>query len=211
MLDTPDRVEPVTCTGCPGRDTCTTLCNKIQKEIRQGRFHEIDTKYGLQFFPVNKKEIRFSEYEAENSIRGLDGHFDDESGMVFNTGAVRTMKVKVFIERYLNGREYQDIADELGLDVHTVRSSFSSAKKDIAIVCGVLDARGGAARWVSKSKAKKFTDDQKCFLLSHFFGFTITEVGEIMGLPRMTAANRIKKMEKTFLDKFSEASSLPNT
>ena len=179
-----------TCDGCPKYGKCKTPCEEAKKVLwERGRTMERWQKDKIVIYPRNR-EINFSQLE----IKGIDDadDFALHDTIPWSSEDRRLMKTKVFIERFFNRVPCAELAEKYGVKENTIICMYRDAVKSIEKIIAAMDARKHGLKAVKNSK--RFTDDQKYFLLTYVFGFSGREVGEMFNTTRQKVDAKTRRL-----------------
>lgn len=181
------------CDKCLNRKHCRKPCYFVEQSLRSECVLLMEDKRSDNTTVVYSKwnETRLSDFmpddeQLENSkYMAVDP--DQEKRLIPEDEVPITpkqLRTKVFYERFFRGTPNKELADSLGIAENYCSAIYAEARKRVLAVVEALDGRDYGLTNVQKSKYS-FTDDEKWFLLSKVFGFSITEVSRMPGTPSL--------------------------
>jgi len=198
-----DKKESLTCRDCDKRESCNTLCRAIQLAI-----HEPGAVYerGNAVMPERNNVIQFSVLGAHALEQGDPDTFTEEDRLQLNSDALELRSSVVFFEHFFNGTSLSELAERMNTSYGNVWLMYREACERIEFLATMLDLRMAAMKLARKGNLNKFSYDQKVFLLSHVFGFSLKEVSTILGqYSQAWVKRKAQRMEKKYRAAFEAA------
>ena len=136
--------------------------------------------------------------------------FSNEDRLTFSTEELKLSQTAFFVERFFNGLSPDEIAEKYGTKRAAVYQGYHKAKGQIESLLDQIDRRHTGLK-AARSSKKKFNRDEQAFLLYQVFGFTMQEVGEMLGLHRRTAEVKVKRLVETYRKAFETVNAAGET
>ena len=96
-----------------------------------------------------------------------------------------------FVERFFNKASYKELAERYHVEENTIVTIYRQSIEQLSKMVDALDAR---REGLKATKAGRFTDDEKMFLLAEVFGFNRVEVARMFKRDHETVYRRVKSM-----------------
>lgn len=179
------------CNNCQEREQCQTPCKAV-KSILWANNHVMERHFPdrIEVYPQHVKEVQFSEIEDSQ----LD-KFSTADVIPWSSGDLRLRKTSVFVERFFNKVSCKELAERFGVKENTIVCIYAQALEHVERIIKALDAR---KEGMKATKADRFTEEQKYFLLTSVFGFSQAEVARMFKRDR----NRVNLIVKSMADRF---------
>jgi len=182
------------CETCEKRDQCRTPCKAVNAILRKNnRVMERHFENIIVCYPMGK-EVHFSELQKHQ----LD-QFSNDDVIPWTSGDTRLRQTTVFVERFFNKVPCKELAERFNVKENTIVSMYARAVEQLKKIIDALDAR---REGLKATKADKFTDDQKFFLLVNVFGFSGAEVARMFNRDQNRMNMIIKRMSNQYLTAF---------
>ena len=179
-----------TCLKCENREYCVTPCKIVNdllwddNRVMERHFEDIIVCY------PQHREVHFSELKKHV----LD-KFSEDDVIQWSSGDARLKKTAVFIERFFNNVPCKALAERYGVKENTIVCIYKQAVESLEKIIAALDSR---KEGIKATKAGKFTDDQKMFLLTSVFGFSGVEVGEMFNMDHKRVSMKVKRLSDKY-------------
>jgi len=152
-----------------------------------------------------KDRIVFYAQGREINFGALDefkpDHFTyDDTQDLFRSGKARLKRTAVFIDRFFYKRSIQDLAEKYGVKKNTIACMYRDAVNQINKILDILDQRRKGLKAVSHRN--RLSDDEKYFLLIHVFGFSCSEVAEMMEISPKALTQRMNRRFKGYREQY---------
>ncbi|MEI9477086.1 MAG: hypothetical protein WCO26_10975 [Deltaproteobacteria bacterium] len=175
-----------TCLMCDQHEQCETPCKDVNDILwKDNRVMERRLGNNIVCYPM-RKEVHFSEISEEQRES-----FTTEDVIPWSSADLKLRKTTVFVERFFNKVSCKELAERFGVKENTIVCMFKQAVEQLEKMIEAMDAR---KEGLKATRAGKFTDDQKFFLLIQIFGFNGYEVAKIFGLDHRVVSMRVKRM-----------------
>jgi hypothetical protein len=191
----PDHSTHSPCRECAKRGTCKNICEKLRDCIDKSLGRGYAEKTNREFIVILSEGGQIPNWSSLPDGVDIENH---DCQIKFNTDAAELNQTKIFMEYFFNRRPLADIADQFGVTIFTVHSSFRRILDRLDMLLRVIDTRTTAVKEIAeKGNFHRYDDDTKAFLLSHMFGFSTTEISLVLGGPAHKQwERRIKKKRK---------------
>lgn len=184
-----------TCNDCKERATCKAPCATVNAILwHENRVMERHSSKDIVCFPM-RGEVHFSELQDHQ----LDD-FSNSDVIPWASGDARLRKTAVFIERFFNKVPCRELAERFGVKENTIVCMYRDAVESVEKIIEALDSR---REGMKATKADRFTNDQKYFLLVSVFGFSQAEVARIFNRDRNMINQKVKRMSERYGALFS--------
>jgi hypothetical protein len=183
------------CGKCGKRDQCNTPCKAVNNILwKDNRVMERHFADCIVCYPQGK-EVHFSEIKEQQ----ID-NFSENDVIPWSSGDTKLKKTAVFIERFFNNVPCKVLAEKFGVKENTIVCIYAQAVEHIDRIIAALDAR---REGLKATKADRFTDDQKFFLLVSVFGFSGTEVARMFNQDHRRVSMKVKRLSDKYEALFS--------
>jgi DNA-directed RNA polymerase specialized sigma24 family protein len=173
------------CNNCGNKCNCVTPCKKVDEATwDDDRVMERHYSNCIVCYPKNK-EIHFAELD-EHEIE----QFSTDDVVPWSSGEAKIKQTAVFIERFFNKIPCKELAEKFEVKENTIVCMYKNAVNQLYQMIDKLDAR---REGLKATKAERFTEDQKFFLLT-IFGFSGAEVARMFKRNRDVVNQKIKRM-----------------
>jgi len=204
------------CQKCRKRASCKVPCafvDEILKQDNRPQFHEVNAR-GLHGEDITILKSKNHRHEVNESgldymhMVGIDGDGWDSVDKVtpFTTEAdspwadfqPTLSQTTVFIWRFFMKRSFEEIAEELDVEVATVMSHYQNAKARMTEALKLADSRTKTiAKWKqamerSEKATGKLPKYMKWLLMNKVFDLTVGEIADLDGTTSATVASKIR-------------------
>lgn len=205
------------CDSCPHKEHCTKPCffaeclieadvkpffEQSKTEVRNGQEVQVTVVYDPHGYYVSRFSDLIGIDKEGDEISGIETKSNEEV-QAFYDGIfyVRTQKLGIFIDRFFNNFNYEDLAVKYETTSHQAMKVYDRAKTDFLSFLDawnrekeVLNNRRRAESHLQNMP--KMSKKLKSFLLHHVFELSYAEIAEILEVPRQHISREIKSVEE---------------
>ena len=175
------------CDTCGERERCKAPCKAVRAILwKDNRVMERCFGGVIMCYP-QRGEVHFSELEDFKQVE----NFSTDAVLPWSSGDLKLRQTTVFVERFFNRVSCRELAERFGVKENTIVSMYVRAVEQLQKIIEALDAR---REGLKATKAGRFSDDERMFMLAEIFGFNRREVGEMFSMDRKLVSSKVKRM-----------------
>lgn len=186
------------CPKCSHYATCETPCILLHREInRRPEVKPFKEQYlhreNIIVLFHQHHEVRFSDLPYLDGEEDKVPDFPDFGPDTWPPIEVTRKRTGVFLDRFFNKMSYEDLAVKYDLpDAKEARTVFARGQVRLMEIIRRMDSEPSRRLAETLRKTGRFSVRLKAFLLNKCFELSPTEVGQVLGIDRMSASKYIK-------------------
>lgn len=203
------------CVKCHHRRTCKRPCwfmDRLLSQVTDGSLERQTGEKEITHYG-HYHEKRFSDFHEstlKQVIFEVAGEHPDDEETTRRTEDIefspQQQIADIFYMRFMLGKSYEEIGEKYGVDHRTAAGKYSQARKRMYKILEVLDGRDKALKFCMERTRNNLSKHEKAFLLNKVFGFSFSEIADILGYQSSDAIqHKVNEMYRGYRKEYFEA------